>query len=83
MRSTTLGAKAPSDSLPGETPISVARGIRHRLAPRSVEAMDVSSMIMGASIASVAWIAFSPWAQMRRLREIRAQNTAGTGEDGR
>lgn len=83
MRSTTLGARAPPNSLPGETRISVARGIRRRLDAHNVEIMDVSSVIMGASIASVAWIAFSPWAQMRRLREIDAQNTAGTGDDGR
>ncbi len=35
-------------------------------------------MIMGASIASVAWIAFYPWAKLRRLREIEAQNAADT-----
>lgn len=29
-------------------------------------------MIMGASIASIAWIAFYPWAQMRRLKELEA-----------
>jgi hypothetical protein len=42
--------------------------------------MDISSMIMGAAIASVAWIAFYPWAQMRRLREIDAKNVAEDGE---
>lgn len=29
-------------------------------------------MIMGASIASVAWIGFFPWARLRRLRELEA-----------
>lgn len=35
-------------------------------------------MIMGASIASVAWIAFYPWAKLRRLRDIEAQSSADT-----
>lgn len=26
-------------------------------------------MIMGAAIVSIAWIAFWPWAQLKRLRE--------------
>jgi len=30
-------------------------------------------MIMGASIASVAWVCFYPFAQMRRLKELEAQ----------
>lgn len=30
-------------------------------------------MIMGASIASVAWIAFWPWAKLQRLRQLEAQ----------
>jgi hypothetical protein len=45
--------------------------------------MDISSMIMGASIASIAWIAFYPWAKLRRLREIDAQSAASDGESGR
>jgi len=32
-------------------------------------------MIMGASIASMAWIGFYPWAKLRRLRELDAQIT--------
>ncbi|WP_267059741.1 hypothetical protein [Microbacterium sp. cx-59] len=32
--------------------------------------MDIASMIMGASIASIAWIAFVPWSKFRRLREL-------------
>ncbi|MDQ1074532.1 MULTISPECIES: hypothetical protein [Microbacterium] len=44
--------------------------------------MDVSSMIMGGAIASIAWIAFYPWAQMRRLREIDAHAAAEGGEAG-
>jgi hypothetical protein len=34
--------------------------------------MDFASMIMGGSIASIAWIAFYPWAKLRRLRELEA-----------
>lgn len=30
-------------------------------------------MIMGASIASVMWIAFYPWAKVKRLREMEKQ----------
>lgn len=62
--------------------ISVARGIRECPGAHSVEDMDVSSMIMGGAIASIAWIAFYPWAQMRRLREIDAQAAAEAGEAG-
>lgn len=29
-------------------------------------------MIMGASIVSIAWIAFWPWGQLKRLRELEA-----------
>ncbi len=32
--------------------------------------MDVTSMIMGAAIASVAWIAIYPWGKLKRLREL-------------
>lgn len=32
--------------------------------------MDVVSMIMGGSIASVAWVAFFPWAKLKRLKEF-------------
>jgi hypothetical protein len=32
--------------------------------------MDVASMIMGASIASIAWIAIVPWSKLKRLREL-------------
>jgi hypothetical protein len=32
--------------------------------------MDMSSMIMGAAIASVAWICFVPWT---KLKDLRAQ----------
>lgn len=39
-------------------------------------------MIMGGAIASIAWIAFYPWAQMRRLREIDAHAAAEGGEAG-
>lgn len=33
-------------------------------------------MIMGASIASVAWTALWPWAKLRRLRELDARDAA-------
>ncbi|MFG6444458.1 hypothetical protein ACFXP7_04180 [Microbacterium sp. P06] len=39
--------------------------------------MDIASMIMGASIASVAWIAFYPWSAVKRLRDIEAGGDAG------
>jgi hypothetical protein len=34
--------------------------------------MDTSSMIMGAAIASVAWVGFYPWSKLKRLRELEA-----------
>ncbi|WP_423919351.1 hypothetical protein ACPEEZ_12140 [Frigoribacterium sp. 2-23] len=34
--------------------------------------MDLSSMIMGAAIASVAWIAVYPWAKLKRLNALEA-----------
>lgn len=33
-------------------------------------------MIMGASIASIAWIALWPWERLRRLRELDARDAA-------
>ncbi|WP_290805615.1 hypothetical protein [Herbiconiux sp.] len=51
--------------------------------------MDIASMIMGASIASVAWIAFYPWAKLKRLAELEASaegrevgNSGSQGVDG-
>ncbi|WP_179100178.1 hypothetical protein [Leifsonia sp. ALI-44-B] len=32
--------------------------------------MDIPSMIMGASIASIVWIAIYPWAKLKKLREM-------------
>jgi hypothetical protein len=32
--------------------------------------MDIASMIMGAAIASIGWIAFWPWTKLKRLREL-------------
>ena len=32
--------------------------------------MDIASMIMGAAIASIGWIAFWPWSKLKRLREL-------------
>lgn len=29
-------------------------------------------MIMGAAIASVAWIALTPWTKLKRLKELEA-----------
>ena len=51
---------------------SVARGMLASIRFRSVDRMDIASMIMGASIVSIAWIAFWPWAQLKRLRELEA-----------
>jgi hypothetical protein len=34
------------------------------------DGMDVSSMIMGGAIASIVWIAFYPWAKLKRLKEL-------------
>jgi hypothetical protein len=43
--------------------------------------MDIASMIMGASIASIAWIAFVPWSKLRLLREAeRGGASDATGE---
>ena len=36
----------------------------------NVGGMEISSMIMGASIASIAWIGFYPWSKLKRLREL-------------
>ncbi|WP_181030640.1 hypothetical protein [Clavibacter michiganensis] len=41
--------------------------------------MDISSMIMGAAIASIAWIAFWPWAELKRLRAMEAAAEAAEG----
>ena len=35
--------------------------------------MDTSSMIMGAAIASVAWIGFYPWAKLKKLRAFEEE----------
>ncbi|KJL37753.1 hypothetical protein RS81_03511 [Microbacterium terrae] len=32
-------------------------------------------MLMGASIASIVWIAFVPWAKLKRLKEIERRET--------
>jgi len=42
----------------------------------SVDRMDISSMIMGAAIASIAWIAFWPSAELKRLRAMEAATRA-------
>ena len=33
-------------------------------------------MIMGGSIASVAWIALTPWAKLKRLKQLEADDDA-------
>jgi hypothetical protein len=43
--------------------------------------MDTASMIMGASIASVAWVGFYPWTKLKRLRELEAAVAAGGGPE--
>lgn len=49
------------------------RGITAARLPRTVAVMDIASMIMGGSIASVMWIAFYPWAKLRRLRDLESE----------
>ncbi|WP_271985819.1 hypothetical protein [Pseudoclavibacter terrae] len=44
--------------------------------------MDISSMIMGAAIASVMWIGFVPWARLKRLREHETQAVARDAGEG-
>ena len=67
------------DALPGLSPASVRSCSEHDpsrggcaggIAPRRVVDMDVVSMIMGASIASVVWITLVPWAKLKRLKEL-------------
>jgi hypothetical protein len=41
----------------------------------SVSPMDIASMIMGASIISIAWIAIVPWGKLKRLKELETQST--------
>lgn len=53
------------------------RGMRQPHALPRLSAMDIASMIMGASIISIAWIAFWPWTQLRRLRELESRAAAG------
>jgi len=40
--------------------------------------MDIVSMIMGASIASVGWIAFTPWAKLKRLQQLEERERGDT-----
>ncbi|WP_281167424.1 hypothetical protein [Microbacterium gubbeenense] len=32
--------------------------------------MDTASMIMGASIASIVWLAVYPWGKLERLKQL-------------
>lgn len=48
----------------------------------TVDRMDISSMIMGAAVASVMWIGFVPWTRLRRLRELEAKFAALQSESG-
>jgi hypothetical protein len=41
--------------------------------------MDIPSMIMGAAIASIAWIAFWPSAELRRLRALASARETDAG----
>jgi len=43
--------------------------------------MDIASMIMGGSIVSIGRIAFWPWAQLKRLRELEGSAAAGPDPD--
>ncbi len=43
--------------------------------------MDTVSLIMGASIASIAWIAFVPWTKLARLRELDAERERDSGTE--
>ncbi|WP_344818572.1 hypothetical protein [Microbacterium soli] len=36
--------------------------------------MDISSLIMGASIASIVWIACYPWSKLRRLKQLEEES---------
>jgi hypothetical protein len=36
--------------------------------------MDIASMIMGGAIASVGWIALTPWTKLKRLKELDERN---------
>ena len=53
--------------------MSPSRGISAAWLPRTVAVMDIASMIMGGSIASIMWIAFYPWAKLRRLRDLESE----------
>lgn len=53
--------------------MSPSRGIPAARLTRTVAVMDIASMIMGGSIASVMWIAFYPWAKLRRLRDLESE----------
>lgn len=53
--------------------ISPSRGIPATRLTRTVAVMDIASMIMGGSIASIMWIAFYPWAKLRRLRDLESE----------
>ena len=52
---------------------SPPRGIPTARLTRTVAVMDIASMIMGGSIASIMWIAFYPWAKLRRLRDLESE----------
>ena len=42
--------------------------------------MDIASLLMGASIASIAWIAVVPWSKLKRLQEL--DNAAAARPNG-
>jgi hypothetical protein len=43
-----------------------------RQRPPRFGVMDITSMLMGASIASIAWVGFYPWEKLKRLRAMEA-----------
>jgi hypothetical protein len=57
---------------------SAGRRMWPRRRPFRVEVMDITSMLMGASIASIAWVGFYPWEKLKRLRAMEAtEESAG------
>ncbi|MGO1838659.1 MAG: hypothetical protein ACTH0E_03990 [Candidatus Microbacterium stercoravium] len=42
--------------------------------------MDTSSMIMGASIASIVWLAIYPWAKLERLKTLENRGDETTSQ---
>ena len=62
-------------------PLSAARGMPPTAAALYRGDMDIASMIMGGSIASIAWIAFYPWAKLKRLQQLEADAASASGPE--